>query len=325
MRFALRVLTFSLIVAPLSADDGATSISVGGLVATREPRITMAKEVLRISLNKVVVDYDFRNDTDTPVTTEVAFPIPAYTLDPETPDPAHAGFDDFKLAIDGKPYAFQTEIKAVVRGKDVSSLLRADGVDIATFGHAESSQDFGESRDLKKLSPAQTQALVAAGAYTRDGQTLYAAWGVEKRYHWTQTFPAKATVHIRHEYSPVTGAQIVPTNLLAASHKVTPDERYAVDDVASLCVSPGAVKAMAARKTDTLGLEWVDFILTTANSWKRPIEDFTLIVERADPRPVVSFCWDGPVTRLDANHFEAHTTNLVPSKELRIGYYFLSH
>ena len=325
MRPPLPTLLLLLLAGPLSADDGASSISVGGLVATREPRITMAKEVLAISLKKVVVDYDFRNDTNAPVTTEVAFPIPAYTLDPETADPAHAGFDDFKLSIDGKPLPFETEIKAVVKGKDVSSLLRKHGVDIATFGHADDMKEFGDSRDLKKLTPAQTQELVAAGAYTVDDKVLSAAWAVEKRYHWTQTFPAKSTVHIRHEYSPVTGAQIVPTYLLAPAYKAKPGEEYAVEDVASLCVSPGALKAMGASKTGTLGTEWVDFILTTANSWKRPIEDFTLIVERTDPQETVSFCWDGPVTKLDANHFQAHTTNLVPTKELRIGYYFMSH
>ncbi len=321
MRFSLCVMLLLLAASPLAADDGASSISVGGLVAAREPRITMAKEVLVISLNKVVVDYDFRNDTDAPVTTEIAFPIPAFDLNPDTADAAHAGFDDFKLSINGQPYAFQTEIKAVVKGKDISSMLRADGVDIASFGHADGEVDSGESRDLKKLTPAQRQALVAAGAFTVDDKVLFAAWSVEKRYHWTQTFPARGTVHIRHEYSPVDGAQLVPMDLLAAGHKVTADEKYAVDDVSSLCISPAAVKAMAARRNSMVGTQWVDFILTTANSWKRPIEDFTLIVERTDPKEVVSFCWDGPVTKLDANHFQAHMTNLVPTKELRVGWY----
>ena len=50
---------------------------------------------------------------------------------------------------------------------------------------------------------------------------------------------------------------------------------------------------------------YVDFILTTANTWKTPIEDFTLIVDRSGPdnssrrtevariqnKVLVSFCW----------------------------------
>ncbi len=47
------------------ADDDAASIAAGGIVVMKhEPRIVMAKEVLNISPKKVIVDYDFRNDSD---------------------------------------------------------------------------------------------------------------------------------------------------------------------------------------------------------------------------------------------------------------------
>lgn len=311
-----------LLSCPLRGDDGASSISAGGLVAVREPRVTMAKEVLSISLKRVVVDYDFRNDTDAPVTTEVAFPIPPYGNEMDGADPARAGFDDFKLAVNGKPIPFQTEVKALVKGRDITDLLRKDGVSIADFGHYDSART-QESRDFKKLSAVQVRELLAAGAIHQEGGTTDATWEVQKRYHWTQTFPAHGTVHIRHQYSPVAGAQLVPPELLAAGRKVAPDEKYAAETLRSMCVSPAQMRAAAALK-GMVSTEWVDFILTTANSWKRPIGDFTLIVERTDPRDTVSFCWDGPVTKLDANHFQAHTTNLVPGTELHIGFYTLA-
>jgi hypothetical protein len=34
----------------------------------------------------------------------------------------------------------------------------------------------------------------------------------------------------------------------------------------------------------------------------------------------VSFCWNGPIRKVDADHFEAHVANLVPKTELRIGF-----
>jgi hypothetical protein len=75
---------------------------------------------------------------------------------------------------------------------------------------------------------------------------------------------------------------------------------------------------------DNFSLNYVDFILTTANAWKTPIEDFTLIIEHRNPpnlsTPYVSFCWSGPVEKLDANRFSAHIANLVPTNELRVGY-----
>lgn len=73
---------------------------------------------------------------------------------------------------------------------------------------------------------------------------------------------------------------------------------------------------------------WVDFILTSANTWKQPIEDFTLIVERGKPelekdQNIVSFCTpqNAPVTKIDANTFQVHLTNFVPKDELRIGFF----
>jgi hypothetical protein len=71
----------------------------------------------------------------------------------------------------------------------------------------------------------------------------------------------------------------------------------------------------------------VDYILTTANTWQRPIEDFTLIVERPKPeyagRVLVSFCspMNGKVEKLDADHFQVHLTNFIPTTELHIGFF----
>jgi len=78
---------------------------------------------------------------------------------------------------------------------------------------------------------------------------------------------------------------------------------------------------------------WVDFILTTANTWKQPIEDFTLIAERGEPircgklarETFVSLCApeNAKIEKLDAGRFLVHLTNFVPTSELHIGYFDL--
>jgi hypothetical protein len=87
----------------------------------------------------------------------------------------------------------------------------------------------------------------------------------------------------------------------------------------------GILQSVVESKDKSASYTYVDFILTTANTWKTPIEDFTLIVERAhwrkSLRDYVSFCWNGPVAKIDDDHFSAHAINLVPSKELRIGFF----
>ena len=112
-------------------------ISVGGLVARRETRIVMAKEVLRISIKKIVVDYDFRNDSDQNVITEVAFPVPPYGSSMDYPPAEIASFSDFKLSIDRKPASFKVEAKAMFKGKDVTEILVKDRLDVASFGNSE--------------------------------------------------------------------------------------------------------------------------------------------------------------------------------------------
>ncbi len=96
----------------------------------------------------------------------------------------------------------------------------------------------------------------------------------------------------------------------------------------SVCIDPKLRKTLtgylAANDRNSVPLSYVDFILTTANTWKTPIEDFTLIVERPHAKGAsqnfVSFCWDGPVIKVDDDHFSAHIDNLIPKKELRIGF-----
>ena len=331
--------------APALADDSAASIAAGGLVPRRETRIVMAKEVLRISPDKIVVDYDFRNDTDQDVTTEVAFPVPPYTYGPESPDITDASFSDFKLLIDGKTVAFQTEAKATLDAKDVTAILTDDKIDIASFGHIRQ-PDPGSGQmqtpDVSRLPQAEQKRLTTIGLF--DAEDGWGLWTVHLQYHWTQTFPAHSTVHIQHQYTPVEGSELMPIDTLkyVSEHKQPGGDadtvQYELQDIQrleSLCPDPsflsGLIKQMVASQPDSGELaqpHWVDFILTSANTWRQPIEDFTLIVERGKPelekdQNVVSLCTpqNVPVTKLDANTFQLHLTNFVPKDELRIGYF----
>ena len=131
-------------------------------------------------------------------------------------------------------------------------------------------------------------------------------------------------MHIRHQYTPVLG------NSNTIGDPSIYRGKDAVDEYAKSCPTPALRDTLSkvwdkSRNDDVspLSISYVSFILTTANTWKTPIEDFTLIVERPhDPKEktYVSFCWDGPVTQVDADHFSAHVTGLVPKKELMIGY-----
>jgi len=112
-------------------------------------------------------------------------------------------------------------------------------------------------------------------------------------------------------------------------------EREDMQLLEGLCPDPSFLSAMIAQiEASGPGYgqyahpHWVDFILTSANTWKQPIEDFTLPVERGKPdeentQTFVSFCspQNANVEKLDADHLQVHLTNFVPASELRIGFF----
>jgi hypothetical protein len=344
---AICVAIFAICI-PAFADDSAAAIAAGGLVARRETRIVMAKEVLHISEKKIVVDYDFRNDSNENVTTEVAFPVPSYTDEIDQPAVPLESFSDFQLSIEGNLVRFKSEAKATIKGKDVTDVLIADKIDVATFGHYRQLNG-GDAliEDLVRLPKAEQKRLRSLGLFADEGDPQQANWTVHLQYHWTQIFPAHSTVHIRHMYTPVLGyTQVIAPSIeamLIARNRTTYPHTREMDDTKVLngfCADRPFLKTLAdsaqkrksiARTEDqksaagTYYPNWVDFILTTANTWQRPIQDFTLIIDRPKTsdgeQTLVSFCSPGKVEKLDADHFQVHLTNFIPKAELHIGFF----
>ena len=122
---------------------------------------------------------------------------------------------------------------------------------------------------------------------------------VQKIYHWRQVFPARGTIHVRHEYAPVYGFSWIPAEALK-------------EKMSDACVDPALQRRLAQSLTkdmrgftNDIFMMWVDYILTTANNWKTPIKDFELLVARPKgetkrrarfDRWYASFCWDGAVS-----------------------------
>jgi hypothetical protein len=190
-------------------------------------------------------------------------------------------------------------------------------IDVGSFGRATSEHQFP---DVDRLSSNQRGRLKVAGLLDKDDVPN---WEVRKKYYWQQTFPAHRTVHIRHIYTPVVGA----LNSIKYGWGPAGDADSA-KELGTFCLEGSLKRSLGRVVADKHQNAWygyVDFILTTANTWKTPIEDFTLIVERphlkGDTNEFVSFCWDGTVTKSDLDHFVAKATNFVPKKELRVGFF----
>jgi hypothetical protein len=353
----------ALLPLPLAANDADASVALGGVQLMREPRISMESERLTISLSKITVEYEFLNESDQDITTEVAFPIPPYEYTERAG--GIRAFDDFRLWVDGQELKYETEAKAFLvktddqgnkigKEKDVSAILRSNNIDISTLGHYFSNSKYSTDNktnsdkvpDFERLSPALKKDVIAQGLVAGDAYSSVPLWQVRKTYYWKQTFPAHKILHVRHEYTPGFGFQgMQSSEFKKVSLSKSPVmgnlsgiRDYYQDDLALLhdsCVDSSLQKAVfirgsAANKADPssggyVETAWVDYILTTANSWKTPIKKFELDIERGqnqgwyDPNwDYTSLCWDGPVTRVGPHHFVATATDFVPKKELKV-------
>jgi hypothetical protein len=298
-------------VTPAFGNDSAASTGAGGIQLRREANISMQKERLTISESRVTVEYEFLNETDKDITTEVEFPIPPYGYDADAvngiPD-----FNDFHLWVDGKELKYHTDIRAKVNGKDYTDLLKSLGVDIESFDGDYGLEGEPPRGVISRLPRRRFQQLVALGLVgSADG---IPRWKVVKTYYWTQTFPAHKMLYVRHAYTPMIGFETTNLEDLAF------DQRF--------CVDPSLQKALRHHEASGFAMAWVDYILTTANSWKTPIKDFTLVIDRRKgPAPTgssgtryVSLCWDGSIKKLDADHLIAHVKNFVPTRELKVAF-----
>lgn len=76
------------------------------------------------------------------------------------------------------------------------------------------------------------------------------------------------------------------------------------------------------------GCEWIKYILTTANTWKTPIDDFILRIEpdkdkNSGKATDMKLCWDGPDLYNDKGEIKIHLKNFVPQKELTVLFFYL--
>jgi len=318
---------------PMRADDSAVAVGAGGVRLSKESRISMEKERLVLG-NKIIVDFDFLNESDQDITLEVGFPVPPYEWYAWEPG-VRRDFSDFHVWVDGKSIQYQTDVRAKVKGDDVTDLVRRSGLalDFAENNPEDPGIDTPLVHTLQpedhvlSLSPAMRTELVNAGAIKAIHKDDYVfLWEVYKNYHWTQTFPAHKVVHIHHEYSPQEGYEPVKVGELQKELK-----DGCIDDSLAAKMRAEVAKRLKSGDTnngDYVYPQWINYILTSANSWKTPIKSFDLVVERPKPDPAsgaksyyVSLCWDGKIEHPDPDHFTMHVTDFVPKRELTV--YFL--
>lgn len=290
----------------------------------------MEKERLTIGLKTVKVEYEFLNETDKDITTEVAFPIPHYECGPFA---RNATFDDFKILVDGSEIKYQIALRALLKGQDKTKILTDAGlsqnsidIDIGKCYEPNSGTEY------LRVTASNQEDLKRAGLFDLDGNPQ---WAVEKIYHWNMTFPARKIVRVRHEYAPVVGQAQIWKDYFGPIKRVMEGRgeqkrdwhpKDAVEAYAQTfrdaCANLEMVGGLEKRHEPMVVVYWVDYILTTANTWKTPIKDFTLVVDATNPwdkeQITTNFCWNGSVRQVDEKHFIVEEKDFRPNKEISV-------
>lgn len=329
------------LAAPALANDGFGGLSATGLTFGQTSAIAMEEEELFIGPDRITVDYTFRNLTQQDVTGEVIFPLPpigvwsllesAWNL-PD--DPTRDNLVNFSATVDGRPVAVKIDRIAVIEpewqeGRPPAEQYDTPGrdvtADLARFGLPLTLDYQAVSAALLALSPADRAAAKAAGiADYYEGDPAqgdpaegFPLWSIVYRYHWTQTFPAGATLRVHHEYEnrPAGG-------LFYLSDPPEDYQQYLID---LYCIDPGTAKAITKTLqrpgTDEYGNYGtalnISYVLRTANSWAGPIGKFRLTLDKGKPENVISLCADG-VKKTGPTTFVIEKTDYTPDRDLDI-------
>jgi hypothetical protein len=319
------VLTLSICRTNVRAQEREDASAAGGIQLQRSSQISMEKERLTISRDRVIVEYEFLNETDREIATEVVFPVPPYGAETD-PHAERRDFRDFRVWAEGMPIAYKMDIAAGLDKADYTKLLHTLGVTIETFGDLRPVPGQGDQpTEILRLADPDRQRLRDSGLIDVDN---YPLWSVVKTYHWRQRFPAHQILRMRSEYTPVVG--------LAALHYW--EVKGALKNA---CVSAALHERLNFLANDswhangsrgdyaTFGVTQIEYLLTTANTWKTPIKNFGLTVEKPKDRKdrdhllrnFVSFCWDSNLGRPDPKRHGVTVLNFHPEKELTV--YFI--
>jgi hypothetical protein len=306
------------------ANDTSAELAIGGLVFTKNSEVSIESEDLAITPGTVTVRYVFLNQSTSPVTLTVAFPLPDIDLGDDanvafpTGDPVN--FVGFSTKVDGKPINFTINQRAFLNGKEVTASLRSMGIPILPIG----------AQQLKITELAQptrdravAEGLLAQSGTNDKGEPLYEPrWTLKTSVVRQQTFPPGKPVAVEHRYKTSVGMsfdsllrQGLRQKKALESEIARYKANYCIPDdfLKSLDKLAGADEANKAKVVERR----ISYVLKTGANWAGPIKDFRLVVDKGQTDRLVSFCGEG-VKKISATTFEMRAKDFTPSQDLNI-------
>ena len=303
------------------ANDSTATTGAGGLVLRQTADIDMVSEDLYVSVEQIRVHYVFRNRAPHDVNVTVAFPMPDRDL--SAMRESDVGYpSDFHTMVAGRPVNATLERHVMLNGRDHTALLQSLHLPLAPNAEgtarimaALAALPAARLEELRRLGLIDVDEYDAGHGMERHWVPM---WTVRDTWYWQQSFPAGRDLVIDHRYRPGAGSS-------AGTPLAFPDVRNSADgraEAALYCVDSDFIASLdRLRRAGGEGTELpdyrVDYILTTGGNWRSPIGDFRLVVDKGNPRNLVSFCETG-VRRISPTQFEVRHHNWRPTRDLHV-------
>lgn len=292
------------------ANDGIGAVATGGIILGKTTDIGMKKEVLNVAWNKISVDYQFLNESNTDKTESIVFPLPRYGANYGYNEAYYGEPNKFLVLVNGQKVDYKTHVQAYLKNKNITQDLIKIGLSPEQMAFFPNSSPFDIK--VKPFSDEQIKALKAKGYLTDEtsDSTLAPAWEVEVSYQWTQTFPHGQILNVHHEYQPFVatgpGFYVLESNFAT---KYCADNTF-INKVKHLNQDPDGSYMVPAA--------YVSYILKTGNTWKNGIEDFTLNLNKNNTKELVSLCFPGEFKKINPTTLQVHLTNFKPEQNLEV-------
>lgn len=325
-------LPFSLLLcavtAPVAANDTMSTLGAGGLVFIQTEDVKMASEDLYISPTDVRVKYEFRNETDHDVKTLVAFPLPDITGSPDfmvsVPTEDNENIFGFETLFEGEAVTADLHQYAFATNIDYTGYLTDLGIPLLPFGpetiEAVNALDDAQKTELFRRGLVAPLDYDSGQGWQRE---FHPVWTLKSTYAWEAVFPAGETVAVEHSYKPSVGGTVAVTFLSPPYEDYDPATTYKT----KYCTDESfinTVKKTLPNPDEPYGApyfeQWLSYIWSTGGNWAGQIEKFKLTIDKGRPENLVSFCWDGEVTKTSPTTFEMEAENWWPpyNRELEI-------
>jgi Domain of unknown function (DUF4424) len=334
MRFMVLFVAAVLASSPALANDGYSQIGIGGLVLTGTDEISMDSEDLYVSEQEIRVNYVMTNTTNKDVEATVMFPLPDVMLSEEY-ESARGLVDlakdlKFKTTVEGQPFPIKLVQRGFVGTVDVTDALTKSGIPVSGV------MDVDLQSFVQKMPADQRQVLIDLGALPKSTDdngnvlpydpdlSIAPAWVLRSYVMRKQVFPAGRSLKVSHRYAPIEGSAVESSVNYTADYMAQLEGeglQYFKDEQAKYCVDADWIKAYRARvkkQGGKLGTPtWISYILKSGATWKGPIKDFRMVVDKGRADALVSFCAEG-VRKISPTQFEVRKKNFEPTRDLDV-------